>query len=120
MLTVMLAVARRFGSAVLSVALIGGGFGLPLLDAVLFHSGRPAAQQQTRVVLARTGSPTGHAQVCILGSVAPQSRGLPSLAAQPVISVHTETVSVGTHVTPRVAQVHFTLNYSRAPPALPA
>lgn len=59
----MLRRLRRFGSLALLFALVGGGLGLPLFDAVVFHS-RPLAA--TGSSMAPEGAPTGHSQVCVL------------------------------------------------------
>ncbi len=54
---------RRFGSLALLLALVGGGLGLPLFDAVVFHT-QPLTALGSSV--AAEGTPAGHTQVCIL------------------------------------------------------
>lgn len=54
---------RRLGSLALLLALMGGGLGLPLFDAVVFHSKPLSAAGNT---LASEGAPAGHTQVCVL------------------------------------------------------
>lgn len=53
----------RFQALLLLLALVGGGFGLPLFDALVFH-GRPLARAESAV--APEGSPAPHTQICIL------------------------------------------------------
>lgn len=59
----MLTHLRRIGSLALLLALVGGGLGLPLFDAVVFHSKPLNAAGNT---IAPEGGPAGHTQVCVL------------------------------------------------------
>lgn len=107
---------RRTASLALLLAFVGGGFGLPLFDALVYHSpGRAAPPERT---LGVPGSATGHTQVCVLGRVAPHSRGLPALPA--TLAVHVvELISEPFHPTTLpVSQSGPILQESRAPPAL--
>lgn len=54
---------RRLGSLALLLALMGGGLGLPLFDAVVFHSRPLNAAANT---IAPEGALAGHTQVCVL------------------------------------------------------
>jgi hypothetical protein len=106
---------RRTGSLVLLLALVGGGLGLPLFDAVVFHSpGRAAWPERT---LGTPGSAAGHAQVCILGRFAPQSRGLPAPVAQPAIVAVERAPEPYRPAALPLSQSRPTLQESRAPPA---
>jgi hypothetical protein len=53
----------RLQALLLLLALLGGGFGLPLFDAVVFHA-RPLASAESSV--APEGAPAAHTQLCIL------------------------------------------------------
>jgi hypothetical protein len=57
--------ARRLSGVLLTVVLLGGGFGLPALDALLYHSG----QQSAGANVAHFDPPGGcgaHAEHCVL------------------------------------------------------
>jgi hypothetical protein len=114
----MLAHLRRIGSLTLLLALVGGGLGLPLFDAVVFHApGRKAPPERA---LGTEGALAGHASVCILGRVAPQSRGLPSLPPASTLSTTDQLPVPPAPATLPAAESHLSLQQSRAPPALPA
>lgn len=72
----MLAPIRRLSSLVLLVALVGGGLGLPLFDAVVFHR-QPLPTGTTAVM--PEGAPLPHTQLCILDQ--------PGLATPSIASV---------------------------------
>jgi hypothetical protein len=107
---------RRLCSLALLLALVGGGVGLPLFDALVFHTpGRAAPPERT---LAAPGSAAGHTQVCVLGRLAPHSRGLPALPVG--LAIHT-VEQVAEPFQPSALPVSKsgpTLQQSRAPPAL--
>lgn len=72
--------ARVRGSAVLLLlALLGGGIGLPLFDALVFHS-NPGSRATAERILTEEGSARTHVQVCQLNHALPAER---SLAARP-------------------------------------
>ncbi|MFN8646364.1 MAG: hypothetical protein U0104_06380 [Gemmatimonadales bacterium] len=106
---------RRVGSLALLLALLGGGLGLPLFDAVVFH-GRPGAAAAERT-LAEAGSRPTHQQLCILDHAATLS---PSLAAaQPIRLQGTPDVSRPCPRAQLTARpLTFRPDLSRAPPAV--
>jgi hypothetical protein len=109
---------RRAGSLALLLSLVGGGLGLPVFDAVVFHTpGRGNPPERT---LAAPGSVAGHAQVCILGRIAPQSRGLPAPSAQLVIVAVERPSEPYLPAAMPASQSRPTLQLSRAPPVSPA
>lgn len=114
----MLRHLRRIGSLTLLLALVGGGLGLPLYDALVFHSGgRVAPLERT---LAAPDSPTGHAQVCVLGRAAALSGGFPALPAGLAIHVVEQLAEPFQPSALPDSQSGPPLQASRAPPALPA
>ena len=80
---------RRLGSLALLLALVGGGLGLPLFDAVVFHS-RPLNAAGNRI--APEGAATGHTQLCILDQA--------GLATPSIGSAGHEAPAVLTHAAP--------------------
>ncbi len=106
---------RRVGSLALLLALVGGGLGLPLFDAVVFH-GRPGAAA-AELALANEGSRPTHQQLCILDHAAPLSASL--AAAQPIRFQGTPEIS---RPCPReqltARPLTFRPDLSRAPPAV--
>ncbi len=83
---------RRLGSLALLLALVGGGLGLPLFDAVVFHSKPLNAAGNT---IAPEGAPAGHTQLCILDQA--------GLATPSVGSAGHDTPAVLTHAVPPAA-----------------
>lgn len=59
----MLARLRGLGALTLFLALVVGGLGLPLFDALVFH-GQPVPIAED--ALTTQGAPQGHTQLCIL------------------------------------------------------
>lgn len=59
----MPAQTRRLGALLLLVALVGGGLGLPLFDALVYHS-QPLPPSANAVM--PQGAPLPHTQLCIL------------------------------------------------------
>ena len=107
----------RLKALVLLVALMGGGFVLPLYDAIAFHS-HPSAAPADTDVLAAPGTDVGHAQVCALSHArAPARFGPGPLAALPDPFVHTirAKVRVAALLLERLTSYE---HRSRAPPSL--
>jgi hypothetical protein len=107
--------ASRAQTWLLLIALIGGGLGLPLLDALLFHS-RPAPALCQGDWLSRTGPAGAHNRACALDHATRSgNRALPSAPAQA-----TPKAQILAAVLPPL-QVHPRRNWlaaiqSRAPP----
>jgi hypothetical protein len=108
---------RRLGGLFLATAFIAGGFGLPDLDALLFHSGRDASP----VEVPHYDLPGGcgaHAEHCVL-AVAASLRQLGAMGTSRVAAtraVTTTRVAVPA-VAPRSSERRH-LHPSRAPPRL--
>lgn len=111
----MLTRVRRLGSLALLLTLLGVGVGLPLFDAVVFHS-RPGSAPAERT-LAEPGSRPAHQQLCVLDDTAPISTSLAAARPDPF------------HPTPEVARpaqreqlaarrFTFRPDLSRAPPSV--
>lgn len=104
---------RRFGSLALLLALMGGGLGLPLFDAVVFHSKPLSAAGNT---IAPEGAPAGHTQVCLLehAGVIRQAVAASAPHAPPALP---RAVAIRSARTPLTADPAPTLQPpSRAPP----
>ena len=115
----MLRVAsRRLAGLFLAVSFLGGGFVLPNLDAMLYHSG-PAATSAHSDHFDLPGGCGAHAEHCALVASASVRQlanlGFAALPSSRAPSTHQVTISV---VVPRVTHRTF-LHPSRAPP-LPA
>lgn len=116
---------RRFSALFLLFALLGGGFGLPLADAILYHS-TPVADNHSRVATvsasaepglqARTQSSTLHLQGCVLWLSGLTGSGIAGTA--PTIQVSESAATVSEHTTPQyvLTQTDIALGQSRAPP----
>lgn len=109
---------RARGSALLLLlALLGGGIGLPLFDALVFHSalgGGPSAER----VLWDEGSARNHTQVCQLNHAVPTER---SLGGQPVRAPSAPFVQSTPRRTPQSASMptqSTSTQLSRAPPSV--
>ncbi len=108
---------RARGSAILLLlALLGGGVGLPLFDALVFHS-NPARRPAAERVVGTEGSAPTHVQVCQLNHALPAER---SLGGQPVsaLSAHTGGAPIPPPFAPaQRPEPPATSNLSRAPPS---
>jgi hypothetical protein len=107
----------QFKALVLLVALLGGGFALPLYDAVAFHSTPGPAKPETGV-LAAPGTDVGHAQVCAISHArTPAGLGpaVPTALADPFL----QKIRPRVHVVPIVLEQSTPYEHlSRAPPIL--
>jgi hypothetical protein len=109
----MARLSRRLTAFLLLAAFVGGGFGLPDLDALLYHSGRTAPEVPHFDLPGGCGA---HAEHCVLAVAA----SLRQLGARLVTAVQlTQAASVrplvGPVVAPRSTDRSF-LHPSRAPP----
>lgn len=108
---------RVRGSAILLLlALLGGGIGLPLFDALVFHSNpgsRPAAER----TLIQEGSARTHVQVCQLNHAVPAER---SLGCRPVVAATLAVAEPAALFSPQPAPIPAapaSRQFSRAPPS---
>ena len=107
-------VPRRLGACLLLFAFVGGGLGLPDLDALLFHTGRPSPEQ---IHLDQPGGCGAHAEHCVLAMAASlRQLGAPPSGDAPLVNEVAEVRPVIPVATPRSPD-HRLLPLSRAPPA---
>jgi len=108
---------RARGSAILLLlALLGGGVGLPLFDALVFHS-NPARRPAAERVVGTEGSAPTHVQICQLNHALPAER---SLGGEPVsaLSAHVGSTPIPPSFAPAPQPAPpATSNLSRAPPS---
>jgi len=109
---------RLRGSAILLLlALLGGGVGLPLFDALVFHA-NPGGRARAERTLSEEGSAPAHVQVCQLNHAVPAERSLGGRPVQPPATPRVDS-------TPRFAFLPATMpapatpsQLSRAPPSV--
>jgi hypothetical protein len=99
----------------LALAFVGGNFGLPVADALVFHSvpGSPAPQKPS---LGGPGGETGHQQLCLQLKATGQARSLPASGAGQVDPPQDLGQRVLTVVAAPPSSHHPASHHSRAPP----
>jgi hypothetical protein len=108
----------------LLLALLGGGFGLPLYDAVTYHARvRPSTPESPRLgnsSLIPSVSSQSHAATCALGLITMAGRGTPALGAGLLLAM--ATVESPPLVSPPSPPelIRPSTTRSRAPPAVTA
>jgi hypothetical protein len=107
----------RAQAILLLLVLMGGGFGLPMMDAVLFHQHGLTAPEDTRSIVSRPlALGTAHALGCALWTTAASGRGLPSFPTPHAIVMHwVREARILDSISP-VSRDDSTLCQSRAPP----
>ncbi len=75
---------RRLGSLTLLVTLVGGGLGLPMFDAVVFH-GRPLPAPRTTID--GDGGSRTHTQLCVLDEAGLRTPSIRSAGHAPLHAV---------------------------------
>lgn len=109
--------ARRWSALVLLFALIGGGMGLPIADALIYHSTptSPAAHHTDQVAIGAPASKV-HLQNCALVLSGLAGSGI--AGTSPVVETGSSTTVVTRFTTPEVVltQSDVSLGQSRAPP----
>ncbi len=110
-------ISRRRSALVLLLALVAGGFGLPVADAVFYHS-TPVSTPAPATDDISIGTPASsmHFQGCVLWLSALAGSGLTGQA--PALSVGADATSSVRVFPPQpvVLQSHLALRQSRAPP----
>jgi hypothetical protein len=109
--------SARLGSIALGLLILGGGSGLPVLDAVLHHwrAGPAAAQTQ----LLDPDSNSSHAARCTLGTALPALVAPVGSASAAVVTLAPERCTAERPVT-RIASLQpSTSALPRAPPVTP-
>jgi hypothetical protein len=108
---------RARGSAILLLlALLGGGVGLPLFDALVFHS-NPVRRPTAERILGTDGPGRTHIQVCQLSHALPTERSLGGQSVSAVIAaVGATPLPPSSDPEPRPEQPA-TSHPSRAPPS---
>ncbi|HEY7027756.1 MAG TPA: hypothetical protein VH438_09140 [Gemmatimonadales bacterium] len=106
----------RLKALVLFAALVGGGFGLPVFDALAFHS-KPGVSQPQGETLSAPGRDVGHGAVCALSLARNVGRCTPAIPTQ-IAGLLLSAVRTRPLATP-VLLVHQPQSqcHSRAPPA---
>lgn len=106
----------RSSAILLLLALLGGGIGLPLFDALVFHSS-PGSRTPAERVLAQEGSARTHVQVCQLNHAVPAER---SLAGRPTAVPALAVPETAARFAPQPAGIPaapLSSQLSRAPPS---
>jgi len=108
---------RRLPALILVLCLFGGGLGLPLLDALVFHSSgaAEAASVQDEWTRVHTHG-SAHALGCHLWAGAASGTGLPSVGCQPPAVVQEPDHPKYPPSVVADARTDLSLRYSRAPP----
>ncbi len=102
--------------AVLLLAFLLGGYGLPLFDAIVFHS-QPGGQLVAERFLSDGDDARTHVQVCHLGDGAAPERALASAAVRPEFAPISTLMQVSVLDARFVAASDLALPPSRGPPA---
>ncbi len=100
----------------LLLTFVGGGLGLPLADAILFHS-QPGAQRVAERYLTDGSDARTHVHICRLGEGAAVERALASPAVRPALDPVTTRLTISVLDTRFVAASDLALPPSRGPPA---
>lgn len=110
---------RSLPALVLALVLGVGGFGLPLADALIFHS-VPGSAAQRQLAIGAPGSELGHQQLCVQLKATGQTRSVPGRGAA-VTPPPTDTPPRLIPVPPaRIPAPALACQFSRAPPTEPA
>jgi len=103
---------------ILAAVVLAGGSGLPLLDALLYHTRASQANRREAVRWEAPGTPGTHADRCTLGRAAPVPRPESAAASAPRLIAFTFQRPAAAHPTaPRAVDLPAPL-HSRAPPIL--
>jgi hypothetical protein len=108
----------RLQALLLSLTLIVGGLGLPLIDAAWYHSGPANRTTCTAPAIERThGSGVPHALGCALLRLAAIERGMPAVGTQLVAALPRAVEPVVLLPSPELASPRVVPSLPRAPPA---
>ncbi|MBK8003198.1 MAG: hypothetical protein IPK12_04415 [Gemmatimonadetes bacterium] len=102
--------------ALLLLAFVLGGYGLPLFDAIVFH-GQPGSQRVAERHLSDGEDARTHVQVCHLGDGAAPERALASAAVRPEFAPISTLMQVSVLDARFVTASDLALPPSRGPPA---
>ena len=106
----------RLKVVLLTAVVLTGGSGLPLLDALVYHTGASRGVSQTGTHWEMPGGPDHHADRCTLGRAAPVPRPESNSGAQPrFIAFVFQHPAPAPPAEPRSAERPSPL-HSRAPP----
>jgi zona occludens toxin (predicted ATPase) len=108
----------RAKALLLLLALLGGGFGLPWYDALMFHS-QAAGAPKAELALDNAGAAVGHNQTCALRLVTPPNAPHSAPSDLPALSARTRHVLLAPKSV-LLTQTDVALGRSRAPPSLTA
>jgi hypothetical protein len=108
----------RLKVVVLATVVLTGGSGMPMLDALLYHTGRSGHVSQTGTHWEMPGAPDHHADRCTLGRAAPVPRPESASASAPrLVGFVFQHPAPAPLVAPRAVHLPSPL-HSRAPPTL--
>jgi hypothetical protein len=106
---------RRLATLLLTLAFVGGGFGLADLDALLYHGGRADAPRGPHYD--QTGGCGAHAEHCVLGAPVSIRHAARALGSPPITTRSAEEAPPSEPArAPRPAD-RINLQPTRAPPA---
>lgn len=108
----------RAKALVLFLVLLVGGFGLPIVDALWFHSTSNASVSTEVGVGAAHESGTSHLLGCAVWSSPATSTGLPCLPATPTVAVARVSQQLPPALTIITTRHDRTLALPRAPPSV--
>jgi len=107
----------RAQALVLAATLLIGGLGLPLLDAVCFHSAPLATAQHERQALSGPDTPAAaHLLGCAVLTAAVVDRGLPAVCTPPIVAGPDLPAPYVAVLSIPPSKTDHTLSQSRAPP----
>ena len=110
---------RSLVGLLLTFLFVGGNFGLPVADAVLFHS-TPGAAAPPKASLGNPGGEAGHQQICLQLKATGQVRSIPG-SGTPTAPLPPEAVSRPVPPPPLLTtSPDPSRQFSRAPPSVTA
>jgi hypothetical protein len=110
----------RFQAALLLTVLLGGSFGLPLLDALVFHRTTSAAPRPTlgKETVSQDSQTPAHALGCALLTSAASGKGLPAVGLGQSSAPTDPNDAAFPACTGIPSETNPSLHHSRAPPAV--
>ena len=108
----------RVKALLLLIILLDGGFGLPIVDAVVFHSTAGASASTREGVSAGHALGPGHLLGCAVWSSPATSTGLPGVPPAPVATLLRSPEPAPLSPAVLITQTSLTLACSRAPPTV--
>jgi len=122
----MRTLAGRAKALYLLLALLGGGFGLPLYDGVVYHARRPANDAEgsrladVSSLHTRAVATQSHSSTCALSLITLAGRGSPGLGTGILLAIARTERALLPLPPVAPAQIRTSSTRSRAPPAVTA